>query len=91
MSKLVKDATEIKIYGYSFKPRSRSRKNLIAEANRTAIHALLPKTQTKEDKQAIIRERMSDLFYMFGEVLSAQKADEKYEDYINRLYAGENK
>jgi hypothetical protein len=73
MRKMIKDATTVKIYGYSFKPRSRV--NIIEQANRNSVYSLLPKMETITQKQDLVRERMGDLFYMFGEVLVPSKGE----------------
>lgn len=90
MRKLIKDATTIKIMGYSFKSRegTRSRVKLIEQANENSISTLIKGLQTREEKRKLIEER-NPLHYVFGEKLVVRKANEKYEDYLNRLYIGE--
>jgi hypothetical protein len=86
---LIKDATTIKIYGYTFKSRegTRSRKNLIAQANENSITTLIKKLETQEEKRNLIKER-NPLHYIFGEKLVVKKGSESYEEYINRQYIG---
>jgi hypothetical protein len=73
MKKLIKDATDVKIMGYSFKPRNKESK--IAQENKRSINALLPKLETIEDKRSLVKERMSELFYIFGETLTPSKGE----------------
>ena len=73
MRKMIKDATTVKIYGYSFK--SKNKESKIETENKRAINALLPKLTTKQEKQDLIRERMSELFYIFGETLVPSKGE----------------
>ena len=89
MNALVKDATTIKIYGYSFRSRdrSRSRKNLIAQANENSITTLIKTLTTVEEKRELIRER-NPLHYVFGEKLVAKKGSESYEEFMSRTYIG---
>jgi hypothetical protein len=83
--KLIKDATNVKIYGYGFK--SRSRVNLIKEANENSIFTLIKKLETQEEKRNLIRER-NPLHYALGEKLVVRKYGESYEDYVSRQYIG---
>jgi hypothetical protein len=85
--KLIKDATNVKIYGYSFKSRDRSRKNLIKEANENSIFTLIKKLETKEEKRNLIAQR-NPLHYAFGEKLVVRRYGESYEDYVSRQYIG---
>ena len=89
MRELIKDATTVKIQGYSFKAKNKDSK--IEQENKRSINALLPKLPTKQEKQDLVRERMGELFYMFGEVLTPQKPNEEYADYVNRIYIGDSK
>ena len=83
MNALVKDATTIKIYGYSF----RSRKNLIQQANENSISTLIKGLATRQEKIDLIKER-NPLHYAFGERLLVKKGSESYEEFMNRQYIG---
>lgn len=82
----IKPATEVKIYGYTFK--SRSRVNLIQQANENSISTLIKGLPTREEKINLIKER-NPLHYIFGEKLVARKGSESYEEYMSKLYIGE--
>jgi hypothetical protein len=73
MRKLIKDATTVKIMGYSFK--SKNKESKIEQENKRSINALLPKLETIEDKRSLVKERMSELFYIFGETLVPSKGE----------------
>jgi urocanate hydratase len=64
-----------------------SRKKAIAVANENTITTLIKTLVTREEKVNLITER-NPLHYMFGEYLRVRKYDEKYEDFINRIYIG---
>jgi hypothetical protein len=51
----------------------RSRKTILQIKNEQSIHFLMKGLVTKKEKQDLVRENMSDLFYMFGETLTASK------------------
>ena len=87
MSSLIKDATTIKIYGYSFKSRQRSRKTLIEKANENSISMLIKNLSTRKEKMDLIKER-NPLHYVFGEKLVAKKGSESYEEFMSRTYIG---
>ena len=48
---------------------AKARLNSIAEANRNALHSLLPKLTTAKEKRELIAER-NPLLYLFGTVLN---------------------
>jgi hypothetical protein len=85
MRSLIKDATTIKIHGYSFRSRegTRSRVKLTQQANENSITTLIKNLETQEEKRNLIKER-NPLHYMFGEKLVVKKYSESYEDYVGR-------
>jgi hypothetical protein len=66
MTKLIKTASNVKIYGYSFK--SRSRKNILKEANENALFTTIPKEQDIVAKRHLVL-KSNPLFYALGETL----------------------
>ena len=79
----MKPASKIKIYGYSFK--SRSRKNVIAEANKMSLFTTIPQAQDIVSKRHLVLEG-NPLFYSLGETLRAWKGYRSYADNLGEMY-----
>ena len=58
---------------------AKARLNNIAEANRNALHSLLPKLTTAKKKRELIAEK-NPLLYLFGTVLNPNNWEKQYED-----------
>jgi len=58
---------------------AKARLNNIAEANRNALHSLLPKLTTAKEKRELIAEK-NPLLYLFGTVLNPTNWSEQYEN-----------
>lgn len=70
------------------KYKSRCRENLIEQANKNSLMALLKTADMSiERKQELVRER-NPLLFVFGERLEAQ-GNNDYATYINKLYLGD--
>lgn len=69
------------------KYKSRCRENLIEQANKNSLMALLKTEVTLDEKRELVRER-NPLLFAFGERLEAQ-GNNDYTTYINKLYLGD--
>jgi len=58
---------------------AKARLNTIAEANRNALHSLLPKLETSQEKRQLIAQS-NPLLYLFGEVLNPKHYLKEYEE-----------
>jgi len=78
------------LMSFSFKPKSRSRTNLIEQANANSVNRRLQAVKTIEEKREIIKEA-SPLQYLFGEVLDVWKGYENYQTNMRKQFIGGEK
>jgi hypothetical protein len=72
---------------YSF--RSRSRKNLIKEANEGSLFSTIPQAQDIVSKRHLV-SKSNPLFYAFGEKLLPINGL-AYDEWLNRIYIGRSR
>ena len=83
MSKLIKDASVVKIYGYSFRSRTRGSKQLPDRGNENAVFTTIPQAQDIVAKRHLVQEA-NPLFYALGEKLIPRNGMD-YADWVEKL------